>query len=124
MGQVGKNTIFFQSLTHALHGIWITFREEKNMKKHVLASILVVLSGILCHCTWMEWLWLLQCIVLVFVTEMINTVIEIVVDVLAKGTYYEWAKKAKDIAAGAVLVSALYALVSACIIFIPKLVNR
>ncbi|MGB5633345.1 MAG: diacylglycerol kinase family protein, partial [Waterburya sp.] len=61
---------------------------------------------------------------IVMVLELINTAIESVVDLTVKQSYHELAKIAKDCAAGAVLVSAIAALIVAAFILLPPLLQR
>jgi len=68
----------------------------------------------------MEWLWLLLAVFLVWIVEIINTVFENVVDMFTDFHFHPIGKKIKDMAAGAVLMTAIFALVVAAIIFIPK----
>ncbi|MBS4749928.1 diacylglycerol kinase family protein [Carnobacteriaceae bacterium zg-ZUI78] len=119
--QTTKNKHFLQSLCHALHGVKTAFKEEKNMQKHVITACFVITLGFLLQCNISEWLWLIHCIVLVLILELLNTVAETLVDVLTEGKYYEWAKKVKDVAAGAVLIASVYAAIVGIMIFLPKL---
>ncbi len=61
---------------------------------------------------------------IVMVLELINTAIESVVDLTVKQTYHELAKIAKDCAAGAVLISAIAAVMVAAFILLPPLLQR
>jgi undecaprenol kinase len=71
----------------------------------------------------MEWLWLLLAVFLVWIVEIINTVFENVVDMFTDFHFHPIGKKIKDMAAGAVLMTAVFALVVAAIIFLPKLLQ-
>ncbi|MBF0780923.1 MULTISPECIES: diacylglycerol kinase family protein [unclassified Granulicatella] len=121
--QTHKNTTFFQAVNHAVHGIKYAVITERNMKIHAILTLVVLLCGVMFQCSLGEWLWLIHCIVLVIVMEMINSIIELIVDVLSQKNYFDWAKKAKDMAAGAVLLCSGYSLIVASIIFIPKLLS-
>jgi len=117
-----KNNKLTDSFRYAFNGIITSVKDERNMKIHLVAAVLVILFGFLFHISKLEWIVCIVWIVLVIGAEMINTAIENVVD-LVTTEYSPFAKKAKDISAGAVLVIALGAAVSGCIIFIPKLVG-
>ncbi len=108
-----------QSFGYAGRGIWQVFRSETNMKIHVLIAVLVVIFGFYFQISIQEWIACLFCIGLVFSAEMINTAIENVVD-LASPLHHELAGKAKDIAAGAVLICAIISAIIGLLIFIPK----
>ena len=103
-------------------GIKSAIKSEKNMKIHVLASILVTAFGFFFKLEPLEWVACILAIVIVIGSEMLNTAIETVVD-LVSPNINPLAKKAKDIAAGSVLVMAIGALLVGLIIFIPKIIN-
>ncbi|MEG0255672.1 MAG: diacylglycerol kinase family protein [Vagococcus sp.] len=116
-----KNKTFIESFKHALYGIKTVMTEERNMKYHVSFSALVIMFGVLFHLDKMEWLFLLFTIFLVLVTETINTCFENLVDLVTNHAYHDLAKKVKDMAAGAVLLTALLACLVGAIIFLPKI---
>lgn len=91
-----------------------------HAKIHLFAAICVVLTGWRLDVSVGEWCALLLCIALVWVAEGINTAIEFAVD-LASPAHHPLAGKAKDMAAGAVLLAACFAAVIGGIVFIPKI---
>jgi len=101
---------FTKSVNAAIDGILYTFRSERNMKLHYLACFLVLIASLFFDFSKMEFIVLLGAITLVVITEMINTAV-----------YNPLAKIAKDVAAGAVLVSAIYSVGVAYILFYKKL---
>jgi diacylglycerol kinase len=103
-------------LKYALKGIYTFFKEGRNAKIQLIAAVLVILAGVYVELTKVEWLWILLAIALVFITEMINTSIELLCDFLMPDRHVK-AGKLKDIAAGAVLVASVFALVVAGIVF-------
>lgn len=119
--QTGKNTTFLQALRHAFYGVVYGIRTEKNIQIHLLLAIVVILFGFIFKVNSTEWLWLIQCIVLVFVAEFVNTSIEHIVDAVTNKQYFIWAKHVKDMAAGVVLIVTIYTVIVAAIIFMPKL---
>lgn len=119
--QTGKNKTFLQALYHAFNGVMYGVRTEKNIQIHVFFAIAVLLCGFLFKVNASEWLWLIQCIVLVFFAEFMNTCIEHIVDAVTNKQYFIWAKHVKDMAAGAVLLVTIYTVIVAIIIFMPKL---
>lgn len=119
--QTGKNKTFLQALRHAFHGVVYGIRTEKNIQIQLLLGIVVVLFGFIFKVNHIEWLWLTQCIVLVFFAEFINTCLEHIVDTVTNKQYFTWAKHVKDMAAGVVLLVTIYTVIVATIIFIPKL---
>ena len=108
-----------QSFVYAGRGIRVVFSSEANMKIHIVVATLVVICGFIFNINTTEWIACLLCIGLVFGAEMINTAIENVVD-LASPDHHELAGKAKDIAAGAVLICAIVSVVIGILIFLPK----
>lgn len=121
--QTTKNTNFLQSLRHALSGIVIAVKEERNMRTHLIMAGCVLMMAVLMQCTLWEWVVLLHCIFLVIIVEIVNTIAENVVDVMSQNSYYSWAKKIKDMAAGAVLLASIYSVIVALVIFLPKLLS-
>ena len=116
-----KNRDLLSSLDFALTGIYTAFQEERNMRKHAVTSLLVLLAGIVFQVSRIEWLFLLLSIFLVIAFEILNSAIENVVDLASHYHFSMLAKKAKDMAAGAVLVVSLFAAVTGLIIFIPRI---
>ena len=90
------------------------------MKIHCFAAVMVVLFGIALHLSREEWFVCLILFALVMSLELVNTAVEATVD-LATDKIDPLAKKAKDAAAGAVLVAAIFAAVIGLWIFVPKL---
>lgn len=115
-----KNRDLVASLEFAWTGIVTAFDEERNMKKHMMTAILVVIAGLVFRVSLIEWLFLLLSIFLVVAFEIMNSALENVVD-LASGYHFSMlAKNAKDMAAGAVLVMSLFAAMTGVLIFVPK----
>ncbi|MBF0993625.1 MAG: diacylglycerol kinase family protein [Granulicatella sp.] len=121
--QVGKNHHFKQSLQHAINGIKTVFQDERNFRFDVVTAIVVVILGFLLKIERVEWYWIIFCIFLMFILEMLNTVVEQLVDLMVGHNYHLAAKKAKDVAAGVVLMGAVFVLIMASGIFIPKIVQ-
>jgi diacylglycerol kinase len=98
---------------------WLSFFRERNAKIHLLAALLVISLGFCVDLERLDWLWLLLAIALVFITEMLNSAIELLCNALHPG-HHPAIGKLKDISAGAVLVAAVFALAVAGIIFVPR----
>ena len=105
------------SFRHAVAGVVHTVRTQRNMRFHILAVALVLASGLLFRLDRVEMLVLLFTSSLVLITEMFNTAIEVVVDMITPN-YHPAAKFAKDIAAGAVLIASINAVVVGCVLFL------
>ena len=107
---------------YALIGIKRAIKSEINIKIDIIAAILVIVAAIIFKISREEWM---VCIILiggVLSAEMMNTAIETVVDLCTREKR-ELAAKAKDIAAGAVLIKAIISAVIGGIIFIPKIIE-
>lgn len=90
------------------------------MRLHTLAALLVGGVGYMVGLSASEWLFVLCAIDLVITAEMVNTAIEGTVD-LASNRYNPLARMAKNVAAGAVLVSAVFSVLVGVVVFLPKL---
>ena len=110
-----------KSFRYAFEGIFTCIRHERNMKIHCVMAVLVVIGGFVLHISQIEWFICLILFGLVMSLEMVNTAIEATVDLVTQERK-PLAKKAKDVAAGAVRISAIMAAIIGCIIFIPKLI--
>ena len=118
--QVAPNLLL--SFKYAWAGVSYAFHTQRNFRIHTVIGILAVSLGLLLHITPMEMSVIVMTCAMVMVLELINTAIEAVVDLTVKQTYHELAKIAKDCAAGAVLISAIAAvLIAACILLPPLL---
>ncbi len=98
-----------RSFEHAYRGMISAVRTQRNMRFHVVVAVFVLVASLLVGVSKLELAVLVLTIMLVFVTEMFNTAMEFVVD-LATKEYHPLAKLAKDVSAGAVLVSSVGAV--------------
>ena len=105
-----------RSFIYAGRGIKIFFKSTHNSWIHVTLCIIAIILGFYFHITQTEWMMLVLASGLVFVSEAFNTAIEIDID-LTSPEYHPFAKNSKDVAAGAVLISAITALVIGILIF-------
>jgi diacylglycerol kinase len=108
------------SFKHAWNGLRILIREEHNAKIHFIMALLVILFAFYFRIKTSEWLAILFAIGFVLTTEIINTAIENICDLISPERN-ESIKTIKDLAAAAVLISAITALVIGLIVFLPKL---
>lgn len=114
-----RHTVSFK---HAFDGIVYVFRTQPNFRFHSVAMVIVLLTAALLGVSLVEWVILLFTIMLVLVTEMINTAIEAMTDLLTK-KFDAYAKISKDVSAGMVLLSAMGSVVVGLVIFGPKLLS-
>lgn len=111
-----------KSFGYAFAGFIKSFKEEANMKIHILISILVIIFGFIFNVSNLEWIVLLFAIGLVLGAELLNTSIENLVDLVCKDRN-EQAGLVKDVSASFVMVLAIVAAIVGLIIFIPKILN-
>ena len=110
-----------KSFYFAFKGIADLFSaRHPNAIVHLLAVVTVCIAGYFFKISTSEWLAVILCFIAVITLEAMNSAIEYVVD-LASPEFHPLAKKAKDMAAGAVLLAAIGTVVIAAIIFLPKL---
>lgn len=117
-----KNKKLINSFKFAFKGIGSSLKSERNMKIHFTMMFLVIIAGIILNISMWEWVTCFILFGLVISLEMVNTAIEIVVDMVSP-KYNVRAGRAKDIAAGAVLVNAIVAAVVGLFIFLPKVIG-
>lgn len=101
---------------HAQDGILHCFRTQPHMRIHFVTLVAVLMSALLLDVDRPQMLALIFAITLVIVTEMLNTAIEKVVD-MVRESYSPAAKLAKDVAAGAVLLAAMNAIIAGILVF-------
>lgn len=109
-----------KSFGYAVEGILFSFKKGIHFKFHVLATIIVVVSGVIYKVSTFEWLVLILIISAVISSEAINTAIEEACDVLHP-EHHPGARLAKHCAAGGVLILSIAALFIGIIIFAPKI---
>ncbi len=109
---------FFSAFVFAWNGLKVAISEENNLKIHLCGALIATGGAYYYNVTSGEWLAIILVVALVILTELINTAIERLVDLISPERN-SLAGKIKDIGAGAVLVSAVAALLTALIIF-PK----
>lgn len=117
-----KNKKFINSFKCASQGIMQAIKTERNVKIHIAIMILVIIAGIALKITKQEWITCIILFGLIISLELVNSAIETTVDIVMP-EINEKAKNAKDIAAGAVLVSAIAAAIIGLMIFIPKIIR-
>ena len=120
--QVAPN--LFLSFKYAWAGVSYAFATQRNFRIHTFVGIFAVSMGAFLKVEAVEMAIIAMTCAIVMVLELINTAIEAVVDLTVKQSYHELAKIAKDCAAGAVLVSAIAAVIVAACILLPPLFQR
>ncbi len=113
---------FLKSFTNAARGIVYLFKSQPNARIEIIIAILVIIAGFLFEIESYEWVSILLCIALVLGLEGINTAIETFLNKVHPGFDNEIGK-AKDVAAGAVLIASIVAAIIGFVIFAPRLWN-
>jgi undecaprenol kinase len=114
---------FFRGFVYAWSGIRYGLAYEGNFRFHTFTAIIVCLVGMYFEITKMEWFFVLTAIGGMLALELVNTAVEKTVDMITKDNH-PLAKVAKDTAAGAVLVYAIYSVIIGLIIFLPRFMDK
>lgn len=113
---------FIRGFGYAFSGLGYAFKSQLNFKIHIIAALLISIAGWWFKLSIDEWLWIIVSIGMVMMAELLNTAIEVLVDLVSPEIHPK-AKIIKDVAAAAVLVSAITAAIIGLIIFIPKILD-
>lgn len=107
-----------KSFTYAVRGIILMLKSQHNAWLHGIATVLVLLAGCLFRISAGEWCWLVLAVMAVWSAEALNTALEFLADV-ASPEFHPLIKRAKDVAAGAVLISAMGSVIIALLVLGP-----
>ena len=113
---------FFKSFQYSFQGLSYAYKNEQSMTIHMITSVVVITLGFLFKITPTEWILTFVIIGVVMGTELLNTAIEAVVDLVSPEKHY-LAKIAKDTASAAVFVYSMIALVTGLMVFMPYIIN-
>ena len=112
-----------RSIRHAFRGIGTMLRSQHNAWIHGVATVLVVALGLTFRLTRVEWCCLILAMMAVWTAEALNTAFEFLADV-ASPDFHPLIKQAKDVAAGAVLISAIGSAVVGLLVLGPHVLTR
>jgi len=112
----------FKSQKHAIEGILSIIRNERNFRIQLVVAVCVVIVSFLLNISHQDWIAVGFLITLVLISEAFNSVIEAVCDTVSQ-EYRVNIKYAKDVSAGAVLVSAILSVILGLIIFLPYILD-
>ncbi|HOV29850.1 MAG TPA: diacylglycerol kinase family protein [Candidatus Dojkabacteria bacterium] len=113
---------FFKSQGYARNGIRLIFRNERNFRIDLIVAVVVVCFGFVLKISHYEWIGISLVISMVLASEAINSAIEAICDTVSTD-YRVNVKYAKDVSAGAVLVSVLVSVVTGIIVFMPHIIE-
>lgn len=105
---------------YAFAGIRSCFVSELNFRMHSLFAFIALLLSYVLTISAIEWIAVCFCIAFVVTIEILNTAVEKLCDIVHK-EMHPGIKKVKDMAAGAVLVAAIFSVITGAVIFLPKL---
>jgi diacylglycerol kinase len=111
-----------RSFACAFRGVWTLLSTQMNARIHLLATVVVVVLGIVTGLSALEWALLVIAISMVWAAEGLNSALEFLADHTAP-EWHETVGRAKDVAAGAVLLTALGAVAIGLIVFVPHLLG-
>jgi len=117
--RIKKNKTIVESFNNAIHGVFYAIKSERNMKIHITSAICILILSLFYNLSRIEFVVVCITVALVLICELFNTAIEVLVDLVTE-EYHPKAKAAKDIAAGAVFMSALASLVVGYFIFFDR----
>lgn len=112
-----------KSFKYAFAGLAFMLRTQHNAWLHLIATVAVIAAGVALQINANDWRWLVVAIVLVWTAETINTAFEHLCDVV-QPEFHGSVQRAKDIAAGAVLVCAIGAAILGAQVFAPYVLGR
>ena len=118
--KVAKKDILFMSFNRAVKGIFYVFKTQRNMRIHLLIALVILAISIFLNLDRKEVIILSFTIILVLITEMFNTAVELAVD-LVTDKFHPLVKTVKDITAGAVLFASINAILVGYLIFFRKM---
>lgn len=111
-----------KSFKYAYEGIRISVSVDQNVRFHLTAGIIVFILSLILNVSKSELMFVVFAIFFVIITEMINTAIEEMTN-LIKREHSEEARIAKDVAAGAVLLAAVFAVIVGVVVLVPRILN-
>lgn len=114
--QSEKRQDIVESFTNAFRGLFYALKNERNLGIHFAIGCCVILGGIFFTLPFLEFLVLVMLVSIVIITEIINTVVEMLVDLFAS-EYHIQVRRIKDISAAAVLIAALTSIIVGYLLF-------
>ncbi len=113
---------FYRSFGYALEGLKLAVTLDQNVRIHLVLALLVILLSIYFQISKFEFLFVIFSIFFVIITELVNTAIEEMTNLIVNEHRRE-AKIAKDVAAASVLLAAIFALTVGVVIFLPRILE-
>lgn len=111
-----------RSFPHAIRGLVRMIRCQHNAWIHATATVIVFVAGFFFQLSGAEWCWIILAIAIVWTAEALNTAFEFLADV-ASPEFHPTVRDAKDVAASAVLVTAIASVIIGAVIFWPHVAS-
>ena len=121
--RAGQRYSITSAFKNAGSGVVQAFKSERNLKIDTAAAVIVCVLGAVLKIDLQAWVAIVICVGIVFALEVLNTAIEAAVD-LAHPAYHSLARRAKDCAAGAVLLAAIMSVVVGLLVFVPAIFSK
>ena len=113
---------YFSSFAYAISGISYAFRSQFNMRVHIVAALMVIAASFILRISPVEWCVVLLCIGSVIAAELINTSLEVSIDLISPQRNKK-AGQAKDLAAAGVFIVSIVSSIIGLIVFVPKIIH-
>lgn len=113
---------FFKSQGYARNGLKLILKNERNFKIHLSIATLVIIAGFILKISYPDWIAISLVISMVLISEAMNSSVEAVCDTISQ-EYKVNIKYAKDVSAGAVLLSVLVSIITGIIVFTPYILK-
>lgn len=114
-----KRPIFFDSLNCAIEGLIYVIKTQRNMRLHLILGVIAMIAAVLLRLDGVDFILVCLAVLLVLFSEVMNTAIELQIDLISE-SYHPLAKIIKDICAGAVLLTTVFALLVGYLILAKK----
>ena len=105
-----------RSFKYAFEGILFVIKSQYNAWIHLFFTVFVLALGFYCNLSKQDWIFIIISIAIVWIAEILNTAFELLCDI-TQPDFHPIVKKAKDVAAGAVLISAISAVIIGILVF-------
>jgi diacylglycerol kinase (ATP) len=109
-----------KSFEYAFKGVSTMLKSQHNARIHAVSTLIVIVAGFIFSISKTEWCFLVLSVMSVWTAEALNTALEFLADV-ASPDFHPLVEKAKDVAAGAVLITAICSVIIGLFVFIPNI---
>ncbi|MBP5204084.1 diacylglycerol kinase family protein [bacterium] len=117
-----KASSFYKSQGYARNGLKLIFKNERNFRIDLVVAGIVIVCGFLFKISYSNWIAISLVISMVLISESVNSAIEALCDTISQD-YKVNIKYAKDVSAGAVLVSSIVSVITGVIVFLPYIIE-